>query len=62
MKKTTRIIRPKELAEMLGVTTVTLWNWRQQNKIPQPISFGTKFIGWKESVIETWLSEKENNG
>ncbi|WP_076920534.1 AlpA family transcriptional regulator [Pseudoalteromonas sp. SK18] len=62
MKKTTRIIRPKELAEMLGVTTVTLWNWRQQNKIPQPISFGTKFIGWKESTIEAWLSEKENNG
>ncbi|KPH89198.1 hypothetical protein AMS57_18300 [Pseudoalteromonas undina] len=62
MKKTTRIIRPKELAEMLGVTTVTLWNWRQQNKIPQPISFGTKFIGWKESAIEAWLSEKENNG
>lgn len=59
MKETTRIIRPKELAEILGVTTVTLWNWRQQNKIPPPISFGPKFIGWRESTIEQWLSEQE---
>lgn len=59
MKKTTRIIRPKELAEMLGVTTVTLWKMRQQSRIPQPISFGPKFIGWRESTIEQWLSDQE---
>jgi len=37
-----RIIRQAELAKILGVSSVTLWRWRQNNKFPAPIKLG----GW----------------
>lgn len=59
MTEKTILIRPQKLAEMLGVDLVTLWRWRKQNKIPQPISLGGRLIAWRLSTIEQWLSEKE---
>jgi predicted DNA-binding transcriptional regulator AlpA len=53
------LIRPQKLAEMLSVDPVTLYRWRKQNKMPQPILLGGRLIAWRLSTIEAWLSEKE---
>ncbi|MBA6397671.1 AlpA family transcriptional regulator [Colwellia sp. BRX10-4] len=50
------IVRPAELAAALSVSTVTLWNWRRKGILPEPISFGPRFIGWKNDVLNTWLA------
>lgn len=55
------IIRPKQLAEILGVSVVTLWRWRQAKIIPEPILLGVRFVGWKESTIIEWLKDRENS-
>ncbi|WP_440876442.1 helix-turn-helix transcriptional regulator [Thalassotalea sp. PLHSN55] len=54
-----QLIRPRQLAKKLGINLVTLWRWRKQNKIPQPIQLGSHLIAWRESTIEEWLAEKE---
>jgi predicted DNA-binding transcriptional regulator AlpA len=50
------IVRPAELAAALSVSTVTLWNWRRNGILPEPITFGPRFIGWPNDVLNEWLS------
>ena len=55
-----RIIRQAELAKILGVSSVTLWRWRQNNKFPAPIKLGGgRMIGWRMSSILHWIDEQE---
>lgn len=56
------LIRAKQLSEDLGISTITLWRWRNQNFIPHPIVLGPRIIAWERSVINTWLEEKRVNG
>ncbi|MBU2894219.1 helix-turn-helix domain-containing protein [Colwellia sp. D2M02] len=60
MNKNDTLLRPAHLAKKLNVNLVTLWRWRQQNQIPQPIKIG-RLVYWRESVIERWLLEKEKS-
>jgi prophage regulatory protein len=55
-----KMIRPKELAEMLGVSTVTLWAWRKKNILPEPTAIGPRLIGWKQDVIEDWFKSQSH--
>lgn len=55
MQKVKKIIRAKELAKTIGVSSVTIWRWRQKKIIPEPISLGTRIIGWEQSTIDEWI-------
>ncbi len=52
------LIKPAELAKCLGVSKITLWRWRNEHSIPQPIQLGPRMIGWRVSDIEIWLESK----
>jgi predicted DNA-binding transcriptional regulator AlpA len=56
------LIRAKQLSEELGISTITLWRWRNQNLIPHPISLGPRIIAWERSVINAWIEAKRVNG
>lgn len=57
----TPIVRPNELAKMLGVSTVTLWSWRRQGILPEPMQLGPRFIGWTSDTLNDWLQEKSSS-
>lgn len=54
-----RIIRTSQLAELLGVHVTTIWRWRQEGILPQPIVISGGVRGWPETVILDWLKERE---
>lgn len=56
---TDRILRPRRLAEHLGVSLTTLWRMRQRGELPRPIRISAGAVGWRLSKIEAWLSERE---
>lgn len=58
MSKKSLVIRYSELANELGVSTSTLWRWRQDKVIPEPISLGPRLVVWERVVIEQWLESK----
>jgi len=60
MTKHDRLIRPKELAQILGVSNQTIWRWRRESEIPEPIFLGPRMIAWEAKVIEKWLEEKRS--
>ena len=60
MPSADRIIRPKELTELLGVTKVTIWRWwRLAGTFPEPMRLSPGVTGWRSSTIERWLDERE---
>lgn len=52
-------VRPAELAAALGVSTVTLWNWRRNGVLPEPMNLGPRFIGWHKDVLNSWLEAQQ---
>lgn len=57
MNAKTQIIRPKALAKQLDISVTTLWRWRLQGVIPQPVVLGSRIIGWDQSTIDEWLQK-----
>ena len=57
--KNFEVIRSKELAKLLGVSTVTLWRWEKKGLIPQRISLGPNTRAWLTSDIEAWIEERK---
>ena len=56
-----RVLRQVEVAAILGISTVTLWRMRQSNEFPQPIKLNKsgRIIGWRMSVVEQWIRDRD---
>ena len=56
-----KLLRPKEIADLLGVAIKTIYKWTCAGYIPHyKISGGT--VRYKASVCEAWLKAKEKKG
>jgi prophage regulatory protein len=53
-----KIIRPKELADLLSVSPVTVWRMEQRGELPQRRKISTGTVGWLESDIKEWLESR----
>jgi len=53
-----KIIRPKQLAKILSVSTVTLWRMEKRGELPPRIKISTRAVGWLESDIKEWLKNR----
>lgn len=60
--KEKKIIRANELAQLLGISTTTLWRWRRKNLMPQPIYLGPRMIGWRPEDVNSWLENASAQG
>jgi predicted DNA-binding transcriptional regulator AlpA len=52
----TKILRRKDLADRLGISTVTLW--RLRDELPPQIRISKGITGWRESGIAAWLESR----
>lgn len=56
---TNRLIRVKELRQMLGNPSLsTVYRWIAKGILPEPQRLTPRFIGWRASDIEALLKEK----
>jgi prophage regulatory protein len=53
-----RIIREKELVELLGISKATVGRWKAQGHLPKPIRIGPRAVGWQKSVIEAFIAQR----
>ena len=56
--KIPRILRPKLLAEQLGISRVTLWRWERDGQLPPKRKLGANTVGWLEDEIAEWLASR----
>jgi prophage regulatory protein len=52
------LLRPADLAQMLGVGRVTVWRWSKLPDFPKTIRLSERCIGWRLSDVEAWLESK----
>jgi predicted DNA-binding transcriptional regulator AlpA len=57
-----KILRPKSLAETLGISLTTLWRLEKAGKLPPKIRIGSRSVGWRSDQIQDMLAKlsKEN--
>ncbi|MDZ7692082.1 MAG: AlpA family phage regulatory protein [Balneolaceae bacterium] len=55
---TLQIVRPKQLAELLSVSTVTIWRMEKRGELPRRKQISTRTVGWLESEIREWLEQR----
>jgi len=55
-----RIIKQDELSDRMGVTRQTLYNWEKNGQMPKRFKLAKdgRAVGWLESEIEDWISER----
>lgn len=54
-----RILRTRDLAEMLGISKTSIRRMAEAGEFPPAISLGPRMIGWHLAEIEEWLSTRE---
>lgn len=55
---TLKIVRPKQLAELLSVSTVTVWRMEKRGELPRRKKISSRTVGWLESDIKEWLDNR----
>ncbi|WP_080713037.1 helix-turn-helix transcriptional regulator [Bordetella bronchiseptica] len=59
MNPTSRILRTKDVLQLLGIGRTTLYRWLEQNpQFPRPVSLGPNSIGWFENELNQWLASR----
>lgn len=56
-----KIIRPKELANMLSVSISTLYKMQDDGLLPAKIKISSSAVGWLRSDIEEWLKSRKQD-
>ena len=62
------LITAVELAQLLKVSTRTLWRLQSAGRLPEPVRFGGA-VRWRLEVVRNWIAEgcppeqaRENDG
>ena len=54
----TTIIRRKQVEKRVALSKSVLYERMAANQFPKPINLGGRAVGWIESEIEEWLSDR----
>ena len=58
LQGTEKILRSKQVEEMLGISRVTLWRWERAGLVPPKRKVGPNVVGWFESEVMAWLADR----
>ena len=53
-----RILRKKEVLEMVGMCYVSIWKMMARGEFPRSIQISPRAVGWRESEILDWLKSR----
>ncbi|TKF31282.1 helix-turn-helix transcriptional regulator [Enterovibrio norvegicus] len=54
-----RILRVKEISELLGLSKSTIWRMRRDGLFPAPLKIGPRAVGWRESDVTDWIKSRD---
>ncbi len=57
-KQPRKILRPKEVQELIGKSLVQIWRDVRAGRFPAPISLGPNSTGFFEDEILAWLASR----
>lgn len=51
-----RIIRPRAVSQLVGLSTMQLWRLRRAGQFPEPIALGKQSKGYLREDIDAWIA------
>lgn len=54
----TGYIRQRELLKILGVSRITLYQWRRSGVFPAGVRLGPNVLGWRRDLVQEWLDQR----
>jgi prophage regulatory protein len=54
-----RVIRRKQLLELIGLSSTTQWRLEKAGQFPSRIKLGQRSVGWHLNEVEEWLKGRE---
>ena len=54
------MLKPKRIAEKIGVTTQTLMSWRKKGTGPKWVKLSRYIIRYQEADFNSWLENEHN--
>ena len=55
-----QLLRPGQVAGLLGVHRCTLWRWIQRGDFPEPLRIGRNATAFRQSDISDWLETRQS--
>jgi len=55
---TGRLLKCREVAELLGVSTATVLRWNDRGQLPAGYRLATGVLRWREDELDAWLEER----
>jgi prophage regulatory protein len=56
------ILRLPAVLSRTGLSRSTIYQWMKERRFPQSITLGIKAVGWSESDISNWITERIAEG
>jgi prophage regulatory protein len=53
-----KILRPKQIAKLLGISRVQLWRWQRAGLFPNFVELGPRSRGLLESQVVDWINSR----
>ena len=53
-----RLMRIREIAELLGISTITLHRWYKSGAFPEPVRLSPGSIAWRSDTVEDWIANR----
>lgn len=57
--ETDKLIRRREVLELIGVSHSTQWRLEKAGQFPARVKLGTGSVGWHLAEVEEWVRERE---
>jgi prophage regulatory protein len=54
-----RVVRRKQLLQLIGVSCATQWRLEKAGQFPARIKLGKGSVGWHLTEVEEWLKDRE---
>lgn len=58
-EETDRILSPVEVMSTTTLSRTTLWRLTKRRDFPAPVQLSPGRIGWRRSMVESWLAARE---
>lgn len=59
MEEMDKLIRRREVLELIGLSRSTQWRLEKAGQFPARVKLGTASVGWHLPEVEEWVKERE---
>jgi prophage regulatory protein len=53
-----RLVRIKEVLQLIGLSKTTLYKMIQEGKFPKSVSIYGSAVGWKQDEVADWINSR----